>query len=250
LFSKLGYLYGGSGDFFRLPDLRGEFIRGADLGRGIDAGRVVGSQQIGSLSGGDFDGLSAQTAGSVGPTNPNNGRSWTGLDDFNPADYPNTYLATGISGAVFLPTTTPQFFGVMRPRNVALIACIKAFGEIDEPDQILAANVLTSINSIIGGVFGVNQSWIKYSASERLFNVTYFNSTPKPIMVNIGCYHLSASSYNEYYVNDVLVGFSTSQGAANQVGVGGTVSFVVPSGQTYKAIGGSKTSISTWAELR
>jgi hypothetical protein len=51
----------------------------------------------------------------------------------------NTPLNLGTSGFSY---------GATRPRNVALVACIKAFGEIDEPDQILASNVLTYVNSI------------------------------------------------------------------------------------------------------
>ena len=45
LFAVLGYTYGGSGDTFYLPDLRGQFIRGWDNGRGLDAGRTIGSTQ-------------------------------------------------------------------------------------------------------------------------------------------------------------------------------------------------------------
>jgi hypothetical protein len=229
-----------------LPDLRGEFIRGADLGRGVNAGRTVGSFQADEIKTHRHD-LKAPSGDQYYVINDENTTPPAG----DVAD--GAFRAQGPDAANdgrWYPYTS--YFGgsETRPRNVALIACIKAFGEIDEPDQILAANVLTAVNSIVGGVFGVNQSWIKYSAIERLFNVTYYNETPKPIMVNIGCYHLSASSYNEYYVNDVLVGYSTGQGAANQVGVGGTVSFVVPSRQTYKVLGGSKTTIATWAELR
>jgi microcystin-dependent protein len=36
LFAALGYLYGGSGDSFRIPDYRGYFLRGVDGGAGID----------------------------------------------------------------------------------------------------------------------------------------------------------------------------------------------------------------------
>jgi microcystin-dependent protein len=45
LFAAIGYSYGGSGSTFRLPDLRGEFIRGHDGGRGVDLGRALGSSQ-------------------------------------------------------------------------------------------------------------------------------------------------------------------------------------------------------------
>ncbi|KKI11992.1 hypothetical protein XA67_22045 [Comamonas thiooxydans] len=47
LFAAIGTNYG-AGDgatTFNLPDLRGEFLRGADRGRGIDAGRAIGSAQ-------------------------------------------------------------------------------------------------------------------------------------------------------------------------------------------------------------
>lgn len=50
LYAVLGTTYGkGAGALaettFRLPDGRGEFIRGWDHGRGIDAGRTIGSHQ-------------------------------------------------------------------------------------------------------------------------------------------------------------------------------------------------------------
>ena len=50
LFATIGYSYGGSGSTFRLPDLRGEFIRGNDGGRGVDLGRALGSSQGDSLA--------------------------------------------------------------------------------------------------------------------------------------------------------------------------------------------------------
>lgn len=47
LFTAIGTTYGaGNGSTtFQLPDLRGEFLRGLDAGRGVDAGRVLGSAQ-------------------------------------------------------------------------------------------------------------------------------------------------------------------------------------------------------------
>lgn len=47
LFNVIGETYGaGDGSTtFNLPDLRGEFVRGLDNGRGIDAGRTLGSDQ-------------------------------------------------------------------------------------------------------------------------------------------------------------------------------------------------------------
>lgn len=47
LFSVIGSNYGpgNSVTTFNVPDLRGEFLRGADKGRGVDAGRALGSTQ-------------------------------------------------------------------------------------------------------------------------------------------------------------------------------------------------------------
>lgn len=47
LFSAIGTAYGaGDGSTtFNLPDLRGEFLRGLDSGRGVDANRTLGSAQ-------------------------------------------------------------------------------------------------------------------------------------------------------------------------------------------------------------
>ena len=47
LFSVIGYTFGGSGNTFNLPDLRGEYVRGWDDGRGVDSGRNFGSWQDG-----------------------------------------------------------------------------------------------------------------------------------------------------------------------------------------------------------
>ena len=51
LFSAIGITYGpGDGiNTFNLPDLRGEFIRGWDHGRGVDIGRNIGSTQADEL---------------------------------------------------------------------------------------------------------------------------------------------------------------------------------------------------------
>ena len=48
LFNVIGTKYGNtSGSNFRVPDLRGEFIRGVDSSRGVDSGRQIGSSQGG-----------------------------------------------------------------------------------------------------------------------------------------------------------------------------------------------------------
>lgn len=45
LFARIGYTYGGSGNIFNLPDMRGLAARGFDAGRGVDPGRGFGTFQ-------------------------------------------------------------------------------------------------------------------------------------------------------------------------------------------------------------
>jgi len=157
LFSKLGYLYGGSGDLFRLPDLRGEFIRGWDNGRGVDAGRQVGSRQKGTIQVVDPNYGSFNVQGIIGRNNYPGGTTGvvdpqfnieSGMDYVSRDEYPNVMLSYVGANAPLELGTSGFGYGAARPRNVALVACIKAFGQLDEPDQILAANVLTYVNSI------------------------------------------------------------------------------------------------------
>lgn len=49
LFNAIGTIWGGVYPTFHVPDLRGEFIRGLDNGRGVDPGRSYGSAQTDSF---------------------------------------------------------------------------------------------------------------------------------------------------------------------------------------------------------
>jgi len=105
LFAVLGTGYG-SGDgstTFNLPDLRGEFIRGWDDGRGVDASRVLGSAQTDDLKS-HVHSTQSVVAG---------GGAVTGLQ-----------IATNGISQGFM-TTTSTGGAETRPRNMALMAIIK-----------------------------------------------------------------------------------------------------------------------------
>ncbi|WP_227105776.1 tail fiber protein [Chromobacterium rhizoryzae] len=127
LFAAIGTRFGvGDGSTtFNLPDLRGEFIRGWDDGRGVDSGRALGASQsptyirnlIDKLSGGYPIGTSA-----IGAWNT---EGWSVNVEGNktPTDMSNTTYYVAVASAV--PGSGDNGAFSTRPRNVALLACIK-----------------------------------------------------------------------------------------------------------------------------
>lgn len=128
LFLAIGTTYG-AGDgatTFNVPDLRGEFIRGLDSGRGVDVGRLIGSKQGGSNSP-HVHGAGTLTAASNGAhVHTLSGMSLSAGDGF--AATGNGGQGTTNSAGAHTHTisgSTDSEGGEARPRNVALLACIK-----------------------------------------------------------------------------------------------------------------------------
>ncbi|MEN2426979.1 tail fiber protein [Chromobacterium vaccinii] len=129
LFAALGTYYGaGDGSTtFNLPDLRGEFVRGWDDGRGVDGGRGFGTKQnptairclIDKYSGGYPAGTFA-----VGAWDTEN--DWTNTvveGNKTPTELNNTTYYVANASAV--PGSGDNGAFSTRPRNIALLACIK-----------------------------------------------------------------------------------------------------------------------------
>lgn len=125
LFAALGTTYGaGDGSTtFNIPDLRGEFVRGFDDGRGADSGRGFGSAQASEMA--QHQHFTVRNATS-------NQRSQYGI-----TTYTNNYLAAVGSGGYetyYLNGHTSEANTALtsrtggaenRPRNIAMLACIK-----------------------------------------------------------------------------------------------------------------------------
>jgi len=104
LFSVIGTVFGvGDGSTtFSLPDLRGEFARGWDDGRGVDSGRGIGTAQAEAVQ-----------------------------------DHSHTFSGYGGGGGANIAAGSASGYGTVstgattgngpetRPRNIALLACIK-----------------------------------------------------------------------------------------------------------------------------
>lgn len=105
---------------FRLPEARGEFLRGWDHGRGVDAGRAIGSSQMGTVTAFDSNPNPNLTVEVVQAT-----VAAAQADVFIPADYPGVARSYTTAGAVSSPVLVDG--GVVRPRNIAVMWCIKAW---------------------------------------------------------------------------------------------------------------------------
>lgn len=125
LFSRIGTLYGpGDGSTtFNLPDMRGEFIRGVDNGRSADPLRVFGSSQVGTIVGGYDDNNEEANSGLLIGHNSNK----YGSDPVDLANYgvSSVYYTVGSTLGIGSISNAPYFYSVTRPRNIALLYCIK-----------------------------------------------------------------------------------------------------------------------------
>lgn len=104
LFAAIGTTFGVGDGFntFNLPDLRGEFVRGWSDGRNVDTDRVLGSNQADDLKSHShkYSRTGSGTNVNFGSYGPNSNT----ISDFD---------------------TTPTGGSETRPRNVALLYCIK-----------------------------------------------------------------------------------------------------------------------------
>jgi hypothetical protein len=146
-------LAGDAAGYTRLPESRGEFFRGWDHGRGVDAGRVIGSYQVDTLQN-IVGSISADPAaayqflgegnlavsGAFGVTY----RAAPGIGDAS-----NVQTGAGIS---FDASRTVRTSNETRGRNLAVMWCIKAWnapinqGNIDIAALASFAAQATEIN--------------------------------------------------------------------------------------------------------
>ena len=141
LFSAIGTTYGaGDGSTtFNLPDLRGEFIRGWDDGRGVDVSRGFATIQTSANLSHTHTGSTTQNGNHTHSIAGNQGgavqilgsQSGTvaGIGAGTSGSYVTSYGGNNIIAAVgdhaHTFTTNADGLSESRPRNIALLPCIK-----------------------------------------------------------------------------------------------------------------------------
>ena len=118
-----------------------------------------------------------------------------------------------------------------RPMAQTMLMCIKAYNSVASTAQVDVQSVIAESQKQIG----VGQSWVDVTAS-RALDVTYTNDTGKPICTSFYC-----TGNVAMHINGVAAGVQ------NNTGAGGPLFAIIPTGNTYEAVGGT---VHKWSELR
>lgn len=215
---------------FRLPESRGEFLRGWDHGRGVDADRAIGSYQLDALQNiiGMFGGGEASKTSGAFKDEGTFGSVQAGPNIRN-------FMSFDASRVARASTET-------RPRNLAVMWCIKAWSAPVNQGYIDVASLATQVAGFAARAtaleerprgIGDGQAWQNVTAS-RVSGTIYTNTTGRPIMVQL--------SFTTGGVYTVVDGVNLTVSAYHSA-------FIVPAGSTYKITYGSPSNLS-WVELR
>jgi len=143
LFAKIGTTFGaGDGSTtFNIPDLRGEFIRGWDHGRGVDSGRAFGSWQAEEFKAHNHVTDSRFNKFSARASDVDNQGTGTTFDTgYSEAEYRTGHMNDSLWASATIKTEGgPE----TRPRNVALMFIIKAKNVAGSDPAVQGANADT-----------------------------------------------------------------------------------------------------------
>ena len=249
LFNVLGYVYGGSGENFNLPNFSdGKFMR--SIGGNAATLGVVQQDEIKSHS----HGVGQQPG--VGQSNNGGTGGFAGQ---------NSYIQSGVTGG-----------NETRPYNMAVVIIIKAknvntpaAGQIDK--TVLATETKAGITKLKNSItaqqedaavtekavaeaieankgLGIGQTYVDVKNIKQI-NENYENTTGKPIAVFVEV-NPQTASYILANVNDVVVaGTGTGTGTGGQY-TNTAMTFIVPPGARYKLTNTYNSKIEKWFELR
>ncbi len=166
-----------------LPDLRAEFLRGWDNGRGIDVGRTIRSRQDATIVTGQ-----GQTNGI--PVTPANyfteSLSLWGAEPLPslPAGFD---IVIGASAGSSVITPVVGNLGYTRPRNVSVLYCIKAYDVPVNPALLNVASLASelALKTALVDFTGANQNLLSTSGYQKL---------PGGLIIQWGIVNVAATS--------------------------------------------------------
>ena len=238
LFAVIGTTFGSSDSSnFRLPDMRGEFVRGWDEGRGVDVGRGFGSWQDA------YAGYNNVTAGS----DDGDGDGISSFKSMSGFTINGVSVFDNYTGARSGQTwSIPVIANGARPRNVALLYCIRGDYAATGGESITPA-VTTS------------RTWRSVVASRALEGI-YSGDSGGEIKVSVSITSNAGSVAGTrprfaVYVGGVrvLVQQIGDLNGSNYGDVTENVTFEVPANTAYsvKYLDGTNTlAVVEWSELR
>ena len=225
-----------------LPDLRGEFLRGWDNGRGVDLARSIRTAQTDSLKN-HFHYLPTESGGGTG--DPAGIAPTVVLKD-SPADW--LLRTVGDNNGLATPSGTPRTYSQSaeietRPRNISVLYCIKAY---DTPVNAGILNVATlasemALKTALTDFTGTNQNlsttgWQKLPGgliiqwSSIVTGAAGAAVTGSfPVVFPNGCLSITACHYNS---------------GTTPSGVYGMSSYILSTSQ-YRIVG-SNAGVATW----
>lgn len=178
LFNVIGYTFGGTGTLFNLPDLRGEFLRGWDNSRGIDSGRVFGSAQT--------DEFKSHTHP------PLNGTAF-------PVYSPIGSAGLGGNGITSSATTGSTGGTETRPRNVALLPCIKY--ATNAAVNYLGLSAQSLLNSLPDSR-SIAKAWVRFAGNSSSGVATIYSSYNVSAVENISTGDFKITWANDIFADD------------------------------------------------
>jgi phage-related tail fiber protein len=115
------------GTTFRIFDVRGEFIRAFDDGRGVDPSRAFGSNQLGTIVTGDPTAESPGVSSTIGDGNYSKSEFLRRMsaDPVAKSDYVGVLISNTASTPGVDLDALNNSYGATRPNNTALMASIK-----------------------------------------------------------------------------------------------------------------------------
>ncbi|AXK55959.1 phage tail protein [Pseudomonas protegens] len=137
----------GAGNF-RLPESRGEFFRGWDHGRGVDSGRSIGSRQAATIvSAGDGTKTSAAVVSFYNGADDSIEAHKSRLNSDGTPSFPLTGILDINAGATG-SDATPYSAMYVRPRNLAVMWCIKAWNAPSNQGNIDVAALAAEVQKL------------------------------------------------------------------------------------------------------